>query len=444
MQQHVYKHRRKVKGKLKVDRCYTGRFKLSGDLKQTSVALNVTDKQVAERMLAKIVEEEQKRRAGLAVSPEHSLNPELIEDNLLLFSDDLRSNGRGEKYIKDVTRFIRIVSEHQGWKTLSNINPKGFTSWKSANSSKAPKTLNEYLNAFKTFLNWAVRLNVIPSNPLSEVEKAKTKGKEKRLRRALTQEELTRLVNTAPEERALVYLAAAYTGIRRSELEKITWADIHLDCEFPHIKVNASISKNSEDDAIPLHQDLVTRLKAKKSTSTDSHVFEVPSRMHSYKKDLKAADIPYKDENGRQADFHSLRHTFATMLHANGANQAVAMKAMRHSDPKLTAVTYNDSNLLPVSNAVNQLPSVVSKPKKKSEWTYVGTHIGTHVSGLGRLSVSEGDSQKKRKKFSKDIEREEKSRDLTQNDPKGHLYDGGSCGWIRTNDLVVNSHPLYR
>ena len=120
------------------------------------------------------------------------------------------------------------------------------------------------------------------------------------------------------------------------------------------------------------------------------------------------------------------------------------MKAMRHSDPKLTAVTCNDSNLLPVSNAVNQLPSVVSKPRKKPEWTYVGTHIGTHVSGLGRLSVSEGDSQKKRKKFSKDIEREEKSRDLTQDDPKGHLYGGGSCGWIRTNDLVVNSHPLYR
>ena len=38
-----------------------------------------------------------------------------------------------------------------------------------------------------------------------------------------------------------------------------------------------------------------------------------------------------------------------------------------------------------------------------------GTHIGTHSLGLGRLSVSEGDSQKKRKKFSKDIEREEKS-----------------------------------
>ncbi len=132
------------------------------------------------------------------------------------------------------------------------------------------------------------------------------------------------------------------------------------------------------------------------------------------------------------------------MLHANGANQAVAMKAMRHSDPKLTAVTYNDSNLLPIANAVSQLPSVVSKPKEKPSWTYVGTHIGTHALGLRRLSVSKDDSQDLRKKLSKESESEEESRDLTQDDSNGHFPDGGSCGWIRTNDLVVNSHPLYR
>ena len=87
---------------------------------------------------------------------------------------------------------------------------------------------------------------------------------------------------------------------------------------------------------------------------------------------------------------------------------------------------------------VIQLPSVVPKAKDKPS----RTHIGTDSLGLGHLSVSEGDSQKKRKKFGKDIEREEKSRDLTQDDPKGHLYGGGSCGWIRTNDLVVNSQGV--
>ena len=87
---------------------------------------------------------------------------------------------------------------------------------------------------------------------------------------------------------------------------------------------------------------------------------------------------------------------------------------------------------------VIQLPSDVTKAKEKPS----RTHKGTQALSSGHLSVSEGDSQKKRKKFSKDIEREEKSRDLTQDDPKGHLNGGGSCGWIRTNDLVVNSQRV--
>ena len=56
--------------------------------------------------------------------------------------------------------------------------------------------------------------------------------------------------------------------------------------------------------------------------------------------------------------------------------------------------------------------------------------------------LSHPDSRDLRKKFGNDYESEEESIDLTQYDPKGHLYDGGSCGWIRTNDLVVNSQGV--
>ena len=70
------------------------------------------------------------------------------------------------------------------------------------------------------------------------------------------------------------------------------------------------------------------------------------------------------------------------------------------------------------------------------------THKGTQALSSGHLSVSEGDSQKKRKKFSKELEREEKSRDLTQDGPKDHLYDGGSCGWIRTNDTPIQDQRV--
>ena len=52
-----------------------------------------------------------------------------------------------------------------------------------------------------------------------------------------------------------------------------------------------------------------------------------------------------------------------------------------------------------------QLPSDVPKAKEKPS----RTHKGTQSLGSGHLSVSEGDSQKKRKKFGKDIENQEES-----------------------------------
>ena len=54
---------------------------------------------------------------------------------------------------------------------------------------------------------------------------------------------------------------------------------------------------------------------------------------------------------------------------------------------------------------VIQLHSVVPKAKEKPSWA----HKGTQALGLGNISLSEGDSQKKRKKFSNGLEREEES-----------------------------------
>ena len=52
-----------------------------------------------------------------------------------------------------------------------------------------------------------------------------------------------------------------------------------------------------------------------------------------------------------------------------------------------------------------QLHSVVPKAKEKPSWA----HKGTQALGFGNISLSEGDSQKKRKKFSNGLEREEES-----------------------------------
>ena len=146
MKQFVFRQKSIKDGQSVQRRTYTGRYRLPGDTRDTQVALGVTDKRVAEKKLSQIVQAEQERRAGIGVT-RFERSETLLSEAMKLWCDDLRIRNRGEKYIKDVERFIIIVSDHASWKQLSDITPEGFISWRSANNSKAPKTLNEYLNA---------------------------------------------------------------------------------------------------------------------------------------------------------------------------------------------------------------------------------------------------------------------------------------------------------
>jgi integrase len=62
------------------------------------------------------------------------------------------------------------------------------------------------------------------SRPLWQA--ATLRGRQKR-RRAITTEELSRLLEVAGKRR-LLYLTAVYTGLRVDELRKLVWADLHL------------------------------------------------------------------------------------------------------------------------------------------------------------------------------------------------------------------------
>jgi hypothetical protein len=73
-------------------------------------------------------------------------------------------------------------------------------------------------------------------------------------------------------------------------------------------------------------------------------------------KDEKANGIDYQDKQGRYADFHALRYTWATFLQRNGIAQRFAMKLMRHSDIKLTAKVYTDETQLPIYDSIKNLP----------------------------------------------------------------------------------------
>src|SRR5260370_1127230 len=75
--------------------------------------------------------------------------------------------------------------------------------------------------------------------------------------------------------------------------------------------------------------------------------------------DLDAAGIAYRDEEGRVADFHALRHSYITLLSRSGVSPKVAQELARHSDIRLTMNVYTHTGLFDLAGAVDSMPALI-------------------------------------------------------------------------------------
>jgi len=365
----VFRPRRIKDGKIAVARMYRGRYRLGNESKVIDVPLHTNDKRVAQQRLEEIVQERQLESVGL-LSPQaiRQAQQTPLTTHLKHYLADLRALGRNGEYVYIIGRTVTKLLEECSWRFPSDVNSDSFVTWR-AKQTKAAKTLNEYLAAMSAFLSWMGKHQRLDHHPLRHVGKVQTNGRQVRKRRAFTDEEMRRLLAISGARR-VVYLTAVYTGLRCGELSKLERDAFHLNGQKPVVNVPASITKNRQQAVLLLHPDLVVELREllAELPARQSRVFEdlLPT-MYRFKADLKAAGIEFLDTKGRRADFHSLRHTLATNLALSGAAPRIAMEVMRHSDMRLTTKTYTDAGLLPVSDAVLGLPSLMNTGKKPSE-----------------------------------------------------------------------------
>lgn len=283
-----------------------------------------------------------------------------MTEHLADYIADLQALGRSEKHINNVEFRVGLLIKDCQWNRGVDVTADSFVTWRGKQELSA-KTINDYLGAAVSLLNWMKHNKRILDNTLDSVEKVDTTGEETRTRRAFTDEEIKRLLDTAGIYRP-VYLMAVDTGLRRSELAELLWSDLTLNAPIPVVHVRASISKNGKDASIPLHPDVVAALRElRNGDQNEDRVFKRVPRIERFKRDLKKAGITYVDASGRVADFHALRKTFGTNLLKSNVAPRVAMELMRHSDMRLTAKIYTDAMQLPTAAAIQSLPGFGSK-----------------------------------------------------------------------------------
>src|SRR5437879_3083644 len=127
----VFKPRRRVDGKVRPARTWSGKFQLSADLKPTVVALGVTDKQVAQQKLREIVRGIERDRAGLSPSKkEQDAAKQSVEKCIHEHIEIKRGQRCDEKYVRELELKLFRLTRACEWATLRDITASSFEVWR--------------------------------------------------------------------------------------------------------------------------------------------------------------------------------------------------------------------------------------------------------------------------------------------------------------------------
>ena len=199
MTAYVFRPSRLKNGKLVYSRTYSGRYRRPGEVKLSTVALHVTDKQTAEAKLRRLIQEIEREEIGIVVPKRIRVAAETaLRDHIKGYCADLAGRRRAAEYIATMEARQTKLASDCGWKRLIDVTAESFQAWRSK-QNLGPKTLNEYLAAMCGLFAWLQKAGLVEHNPLKVVGRAETRGKERRKRRAFTPEELGAVVSVGSQ-----------------------------------------------------------------------------------------------------------------------------------------------------------------------------------------------------------------------------------------------------
>ena len=295
---------------------------------------------------------------------------------------------------------------------------------KQAERGQSIATSNHYLRAVKSFGRWLVRERRLQENPFAHLSLLNAQTDVRRERRTLSPSEFVAFIEATRRsersfrgldgnDRAMLYLTAANTGLRASELASLRPSSLELYGDMPAIKVAAGYSKRRRNDEQPIRTDLAGMLCNwidSRGVAGDVQLWPGTWKDESaemVRRDLKVASIPYTDDEGRVFDFHALRHQFISNLAVAGVHPKVAQQLARHSTIGLTMDRYTHLQVADVAGALDQLPAVPSGDLGPSEAIATSGRLAL---GLALDSVSEGQSVAARDKHQPKNDHNQESR----------------------------------
>lgn len=254
----------------------------------------------------------------------------------------------GQLYLSEV-RTIAV----QDW--LRNLKTKGTNSRPERPMARGTKA--KIRNQMHALFSHALRYEFAERNPITEVRQS---AKRLKVPEILSAEEFRALIGQLNQQHRTMVVLAACSGLRRGELFGLKWGDIDFNAKQANVSRSIVLNTRREkvgncktessNKPVPLSdvilQDLeLWRAEAEYAGASD-WVFASP---------LKKGRLPLNPQNlmcdyirpaaeraaiRKVIGWHTFRHSFTSLLKANGEDVKVVQELLRHANCRITMDIY--------------------------------------------------------------------------------------------------------
>ncbi len=166
-----------------------------------------------------------------------------------------RAAGRNEEYCRGMMlRLGRFGSDHKEIK-VSSIDAKSLDQWLVA-LPVAPGTRNTFRRDLRTLFSFCEKRGYCTGNEAAKTEQATDIDKPAGI---VTPSQAAALLANCGDELLPYVSIGMFAGLRRSELQKLDWAEV--DLESGHIEVTAAKSKTARRRLVPIAENLAAWIR---------------------------------------------------------------------------------------------------------------------------------------------------------------------------------------
>ncbi len=290
-------------------------------------------------------------------------------DSWLGMKGEAKSERTRVRYKGVIDNFLIYLGK-KAQKNLTMLNQTdihGFRS-KLRKDGLSNTSCNQAVKTISISLNSALRQGIIPMNPAAAIESL---PKEKSVRKPFTPAQLKKLIKAADKEWKIAILMGFYTGARLRDIADMTWENI----DFGKSTISFVAGKTKKETVIPIHPSLKEALFEAAGVD-DPQASILPSMAgkgtggaHGLSRlfakimeKAKIDPIPIKSGEGKartknSLSFHSLRHSFNSIMANQGVAGEIRRKLTGHSSDEMNQ-NYTHLELEKLREAVDVMPDL--------------------------------------------------------------------------------------